>query len=101
MSQEFKSALETEARSVHHYPRSHPVLSRLVSHSSLPQIGLDESKAAAPRPPRSDLDATLTDEMRRSSEAAAWGRATDATAAEMTEVPAQPGKLPDLSQLKE
>ena len=67
-------------------------------------------------PPRPDLDSTLTAEMRRASEAAAWGGeapsargAADAAApaaelpqAEQPAAPAAqsaPGKLPDLSKL--
>ena len=81
------------------------------------QIGLDDSKStttvSAPRP---DLDSKLTEEMRRASEAAAWGGAAPAAVdasippapsasgvvapePAAQQPPVQPGKLPDLSKL--
>jgi hypothetical protein len=98
-----------------------------------PQIGLDDLKTGAtgaPLAPRTDLDNQLTEEMRRSSEAAAWGKnplvldgadalapaaqapaaataAADAAPAAADAPPAEaspqplPGKLPDLSKLSE
>ncbi len=80
-----------------------------------------KATAATPVVPRSDLDSKLTEEMRRASEAAAWGvtpstavppmldsadalapvpstPAPEATAAAPAPpTPPQPGKLPDLS----
>jgi hypothetical protein len=82
-----------------------------------------KATAATPVAPRSDLDSKLTEEMRRASEAAAWGvtpstavppmldsadalapaastpapEATAAAAAAAPPTPPQPGKLPDLS----
>lgn len=84
--------------------------------AAVPQIGLDESKPASTMTAaRPDLDSKLTEEMRRASEAAAWGGATPASldgsnlpvpaatevaAAEQTpQPPQQAGKLPDLSKL--
>lgn len=78
---------------------------------------MDEAKT--PRVP-SPLDATLTEEMRKASAAAAWGTeagaaeavtesngasegkpAAPAPVAEGAAPPAAPGKLPDLSSLAE
>jgi hypothetical protein len=92
--------------------------------SAISQIGLDEMKATTPVAPRSDLDSKLTEEMRRASEAAAWGVTPSTTvpptldsadalapaastpapealppapAAPAPSTPPQSGKLPDLS----
>lgn len=89
MSQDFKNALDAE-------------------------IGLDEpARRPAPRSP-SALDAQLTEEMRRSAEAEAWGGSPPGAAGSAlpsqgkeeipseaaAESPAPPsGKLPDLSRL--
>ena len=81
-----------------------------------PQIGLDDTKSSSTvTAARPDLDSKLTEEMRRASEAAAWGGAPpasldgsalpaqgtpEAAAPEASaQLPAQPGKLPDLSKL--
>ena len=85
---------------------------------SAPQIGLDESKSSSTvTASRPDLDSKLTEEMRRASEAAAWGGAAPvsldsgalpvqgtpeaAVPQAAAQPPVQPGKLPDLSKLDE
>ena len=87
------------------------------AHGAL-QIGLDESKSSSMvTTSRPDLDSKLTEEMRRASEAAAWGGAApasldgtalpvqgspDASVPQASALPpVQPGKLPDLSKLDE
>ena len=79
------------------------------------QIGLDDTKSSTVMAARPDLDSKLTEEMRRASEAAAWGGAAPASLdgsalpapatpeAAAPDASAQPpvqlGKLPDLSKL--
>ena len=113
VSQDFKSALDQE------------VSSRKASFAWVPgvtksatQIGLDDPKSTSTiTGARPDLDSKLTEEMRRASEAAAWGGVAPpavpldegsslpvpGASAAASEPPAQPraqaGKLPDLSKL--
>ena len=111
MSQDFKSALDQEVRAAVAQAR---VL--LPTNAFATQIGLDDTKSSSTvTAARPDLDSKLTEEMRRASEAAAWGGAAPASLdgsalpAQATpeaaapdasaQPPVQLGKLPDLSKL--